>query len=365
MEMKVSSSQGKRKRRFQGIGAKAGLPPGAMVFVGERKMDAARLDVVHYTEADWQELRNVSVDQCEALARAPGVTWISVRGVHDVDLIEDLGRRLDVLPGTMMDIVNTAQRIKAEEFPGYLYVVLRMITVNAPGKVLEGENVSLVIGERYLISFQEKESEVFEEVRKRLQGARARVQSMGADYLAYALMDAVVDQYFSAIEHVGDQIEEIDDRIMIESQESDIQEIHRLKREILTLRKAVWPLREELGILEKSETPFIRTGTRVFLRDLYDHTMQAMDMVETFRDVLVSVHDTYLSAISNRMNRIMEVLTIVATIFIPLTFITGVYGMNFWYMPELKWRIGYFLIWGVMITIGACMVVYFRKKRWL
>lgn len=336
-----------------------------MVFVGEQKMDTVRFNIIHYTETGLEELRDASVDRCEEFAGTPGVTWISVRGIHDVDLIEALGKRLGLHPLTMEDIVNTTQRIKTEEFPGYLYVVLKMITANGTGDDLEAENVSLVIGGNYVVSFQEKESEVFETVRSRLLSDRAHIRSMSADYLAYALMDAVVDQYFSAIERTGDRIEEIDDRIMTGPQPEGIQEIHRLKREVLTVRKAIWPLREEIGALERSASPLIRSETRVFLRDLYDHTIQAIDVVETLREILSGVQDTYLSAISNRMNRVMEVLTTVATIFIPLTFIAGVYGMNFEYMPELEWRLGYFIVWGVMIAVGAGMMLYFRKKRWM
>ena len=364
-EKAVARYQGRKKRRFHGVSAKASLPPGTMVFVGERKMEAVRFDIIHYTETGLEELRDASVDQCAAFARAPGVTWINVQGIHDVGLIEALGKRLGLHPLTMEDIVNTTQRTKTEEFPGYLYVVLKTITANKTGNALEAENVSLVIGENYIVSFQEKEGEVFEALRSRILSDKARIRSMSADYLAYALMDAVIDQYFFAIERTGDRIEEIEDRIMIGPQPEGIQEIHRLKREILTLRKAVWPLREEIGALERGETPLIHPETRVFLRDLYDHTIQAIDVVETLREILSGVQDIYLSAISNRMNRVMEVLTTVATIFIPLTFIAGVYGMNFEYMPELEWRLGYFVVWGVMIAVGAGMTLYFRKKRWM
>jgi len=227
------------------------------------------------------------------------------------------------------------------------------------------EHVSLILGENYVISFLEDEGDVFDGLRERIRTAKGRIRSMKSDYLAYALMDAVVDNYFQAMESIGDHLEEIDDKIMVDPKPDDIQEINRLKRDILSLRKAVWPLREEIGVLEKSESLLVSPDTKIFFRDLYDHTIQIIDMVETYRDILGGMHDVYLSSISNRMNEIMKVLTIIATIFIPLSFIVGVYGMNFEYMPELKWRWGYYMVWGLMVMAGIGMLGYFKRKKWL
>jgi magnesium transporter len=240
-----------------------------------------------------------------------------------------------------------------------------MMAFGEASRLVKVEHVSLILGDGYVISFLEDEGDPFDEVRQRLRSANGRIRAMKADYLAYALMDAVVDHYFLAIEGIGDRIEEIDDRLLTDPRPEDIQEVHRLKRNILDLRKAVWPLREEIGALEKRESPLFCAETKVFLRDLYDHTIQAIDMLETLRDILGGLQDTYLSSMSNRMNEVMKMLTIIATIFIPLTFIAGVYGMNFEHMPELKWRRGYYLIWGIMIAIGIGMVTYFKKKKWL
>ena len=355
----------RKKKKAPSPGNKAGLAPGTMVFIGEQKMDTVRVDVIDYTESALNELRDVSVDRCGQLAKDPGVTWINVNGIHDVALIEKLGKYLGLHPLTLEDIVNTGQRPKTEEFSGYIYVVLKMISFDEATSQTHIEHVSLILGENHVVSFLEDEGDVFDAVRERLRTAKGRIRSMKADYLAYALMDAVVDNYFLAVERIGDRIEELDDQILADPKSESMQEVHRLKRDILNLRKAVWPLREEIGALDKSESALIRPETKVFLCDLYDHTIQVIDMVETFRDILGGMHDTYLSSVSNRMNETMKVLTIIATIFIPLTFIAGVYGMNFEHMPELKWPWGYFLILGVMLAVGIGMVGYFRKKKWM
>jgi magnesium transporter len=352
---------GKHRRRS----AKAGLPPGTMMFIGEKKMNTARVDLIDYNESELKELRDASIDQCGETAKTLGLRWINVNGIHGVDLIASLGKCLDLHPLTLEDIVNTAHRPKIEEFPGYIYVVLKMISYDEAANRPEIEHVSLVFGEKYVVSFQEKDGDVFNSVRERLRTSKGRIRSLKADYLAYALMDAVVDNYFLAIERIGDRIEDLDDQMPASPVHDDMQQLHQHKRDILSLRKAVWPLREEIGALAKSESALIRPETKVFLRDLYDHTIQVIDMVETSRDILASMHDTFLSSMSNRMNEVMKVLTIIATIFIPLTFIAGVYGMNFEYMPELKWPWGYFFVLGVMLAIGLGMIGYFRNKKWL
>ncbi len=344
---------------------KAGMAPGSPVFIGERKLEKVRIDIINYSEDGVDEFRDVSLENCSDQAKSPTVTWINISGIHDLSILETLAKNFNLHPLTLEDLVNTAHRPKTEEFPNYLFVALKMMIYNEDQNRVDVEHVSLILGESYVISFQEDEGDVFDTVRERLRSSKGRIRTMKSDYLAYTLMDAVVDHYFFALERIGDFIEEIDDRILTDPKPDDIQETHRLKRDILTLRKAVWPLREEIGALEKSESPLIRQETKMFLRDLYDHTIQVIDMVENFRDILGGMHDTYLSSISTRMNEIMKVLTIIATIFIPLTFIAGVYGMNFEHMPELKWTWGYYLIWAIMIMIGGGMLMFFRRKKWL
>ncbi len=361
----MSNARNRNKARRPRASAKAGLSPGTPVFIGEQKLDTATVEVIEYDDTHLERLRGVPLAACIEQAKSTAVTWINVNGVHDVSLIEALGKGLDLHPLTREDIVNTAQRPKAEEFPGYLYVVLKMLSLDDATGQVRSEHVSLVLGEHFVISFQEQEGDVFDAVRGRIQSARGRIRTMKADYLAYALMDAVVDHYFTVIERIGDRIDELEAQVLADAGPDVMHEVHRLKRDMLTLRRAVWPLREEVAMLEKSDSPLIRTGTRVFLRDLYDHAIQVIDMVETFRDLLGGLHDTYLSRVSNRMNEIMKVLTIIATTFIPLTFVAGIYGMNFEHMPELKWPWGYGLAWGVMIMVAGGMLVYFRRKKWL
>jgi len=365
-EKEGAAGAGRRRRGIaRGRGSKVGLPPGTMVFIGERKKENARVDVMDFDGNRLEERRDVPPERWGDLAEAGRVRWIDVRAIHDVALIGELGKSLGLHPLTLEDIVNTGQRPKVEEFPDYIYIVLKMISFNEETKQTEMEHVSLILGKNVVVSFQEGDSDPFRAVRDHLRAAKGRIRSMGADYLAYALMDAVVDNYFLTMERIGDRIEDLDDRILADPRPEALEEVHRLKRDILSLRKAVWPLREEFGMLDKSESGLIRRETRVFLRDLYDHSIQIIDIVETFRDILGGMHDTYLSGVSNRMNEIMKVLTIIATIFIPLTFISGIYGMNFEHMPELKLRWGYFLVLGIMLAVGGGMLRYFRKKKWL
>lgn len=361
----MTKHKGRRRTKSHSRADKVGLPPGVMMFIGEQKMDSAKINLIDYNETKLKELDDVTVDHCGKLVKIPTVTWINVNGLHDLSLIKSLGECLDLHPLTMEDIVNSSQRPKTEVFPGYIFMVLKMISYNFTLNQMEMEHVSLILGENHVISFQEKEGDLFDSVRNQIRTAKGRIRSMKADYLAYALMDAVVDNYFIVVEYMGDQIEELEGQILTDPNSNTLQEVHRLKRDLLNMRKAVWPLREEISSLKKNESTLIRSETKVFLGDLYDHTIQVIDLVETFRDVLSGIHDLYLSGISNRMNEIMKVLTIIATIFIPLTFIVGVYGMNFEHMPELKLRWGYFFVWGGMITIGIGMVAFFRKKKWL
>ncbi len=351
--------------RKAGRSKKAGLSPGTPVFIGERKQEKVRIEIIAYSPDRVEENRDASLKDCLRKRKEGGVTWINVNGIHDVDLIQALAQHFRIHPLTTEDIVNAHQRPKAEGFEDYLFAALRMLTYDKNLHSVESENISLVIGDGYLISFQERQGDVLDPLRERIRAGRGLIRSAKSAYLAYRIMDSVVDEYFVVIEKLGDHIEELDDLILTDPGSEQMRELHRLKREILFLRKAVWPLREELAAIEKSESRLIGSPTRLYLRDLYDHTIQIIDMIETYRDIIGGMHDTYLSSLSNRMNEVMKVLTIIATIFIPLTFIAGLYGMNFEFMPELKWPSGYFLVLGVMVVIAGGMLAYFRKKRWL
>ncbi|MGE0485498.1 MAG: magnesium/cobalt transporter CorA [Gammaproteobacteria bacterium] len=341
-----------------------GRSPGLPVFVGERKRDAVHLHVIDYAESGVTELEHASLDDCMRAGDGATVTWINVDGIHDVDMLSTLGARLGLHPLTVEDIANSTQRPKAEEYPGYIFLALKMILFDRESASLVVEHVSLVIGERFVLTCLEDAGDVFDEVRARIRGGRGRIRAQGADYLGYALADAVVDHYFLTLDDFGNHIDELDDAILEAPSPAHVREIHRLKREAIRLRRAVWPLREEIIWLERSESRLVSHDTHVYLRDLHDHTLQVVDMVDGYRDILGTLHDTYLSAVSNRLNEIMKVLTVISTVFIPLTFLVGVYGMNFRHMPELEWHWGYPLVWLVMVVIAAAMLSQFKRRGW-
>jgi magnesium transporter len=345
-------------------GIKSGMAPGTPVFIGERRREHTRIDVLDFSVTEFHEHAGTTLEQACTLAQSPSVTWINIAGVHDLALLETLGQRFQLHPLTLEDIANTMQRPKVEESPGYLFIVLKMLSFREQPARVEQEQVSLILGDGYVLSFLEDQGDVFDSVRNRIRQSNGRLRHMQADFLLYLLMDAVVDHYFLAVEGLGECIEEIDERLLVDARREDIREIHRLRSEVLKLRRAVWPLREGVAALEKSASPLIQSGTRVFLRDLYDHGVQVIDMVEANRDILAGMHDTWLSSNANRMNEIMKVLTIISTLFIPLTFIAGVYGMNFRFMPELQWRWGYPAAWLLMLAIGGGMLAWFRWRGW-
>jgi magnesium transporter len=356
--------RGKKQDVFR-RGKKAWLPPGTPVFVGEKKQDVVGISIMNYSTEEIEEIQNATIDDCQRAQDSSNIVWIHVSGIHDVNATQTLANLFGLHPLTTEDISNANQRPKVEEFDDYLFFALKMLTYNGQTHAIEDENVSIILTEKHVISFQERQSDVLNPIRERIRSSKGKIRSEGADYLAYAIMDGVVDEYFVALEQFGDYIEQLDDEILTAPAKVHMQELHRLKREIVFLRKAVWPLREEVSAIEKSASRLVDASIRPFLRDLYDHTIQIIDIVETYRDIIGGMHDTFLSSMSNRMNEIMKVLTIIGTIFIPLTFIVGVYGMNFENMPELKWRWGYFGLLGIMAALGLTMLALFKKRKWL
>jgi len=344
---------------------KAGLPPGTLVHIGEKKVEKTRITVMDYDERTFQEKEVAAVEECFEFKETSTVTWINVEGLHDVGIIEKLGNRFGLHPLIQEDILNTAERPKMEDYGDHIFLLLKVFVLGTRNHDEKIQQVSLVLGSNFVISFQEKESGVFDPVRDRIRKDKGRLRKLGPDYLAYALIDGIVDGYFGFLEKLSEEIELLEDELVTDPKREILQKIHSLKREMIYIRKSVWPLREVVNGLERLETPLIKETTDVFLRDVYDHTIQVIDSVETLRDVLSGMLETYLSSVSNRMNEVMKVLTIIATIFIPLTFIAGVYGMNFKFMPELEWRGGYFVIVGVMVVVAVVMLVFFRKKKWL
>lgn len=344
---------------------KVGQPPGTPLFIGRRKMDEVRLSYIRYNENLHEEKENSTPEECAELCKSSDVVWINVEGIHDTETIEKIGELFNIHSLTVEDIVNTMQRPKFEDFDSYLFIVLKMLSYSDISTGMETEQVCMILGDNYVITFQEKPGDVFDSVRNQIRGCRGRIRRAGSDYLAYALIDAIVDSYFLILETIGDQIEEIEDQVILNPNPDKVIKIHKFKRAMLFMRRTAWPLREEIALLEKSGSDLVREPTAVFLRNLYDHTIQVIDTVETYRDIISGMHDMYLSSVSNRMNQVMKVLTIIATIFIPLTFISGVYGMNFRYMPEIGWKYGYYAILGLMLVISLVMLTYFRKKKWI
>jgi len=351
-------------RLFGQRSLKTGQPPGTLVHVGQRKAEEVTINVARYDATRLEERRVDHIAECLALADETLITWISIVGLHETAILAEMGECFGFHPLVLEDILNTEQRPKMEEFGDYLFVVLRTIRPNEEGE-LEPEQVSVILGPRYVISFQERHAGDFLPIRERLRGAAGRLRRQGADYLAYALLDTIVDSYFDTLEGLGEQMETLEEELLAEPSRETMQQLHHLKQDVILLRRSVWPLREVIGAMERGETPLIQDATQIYLRDLYDHTIQVMDAIETYRDTLSGMLDIYLSSISNTMNAVMKVLTIIGTIFIPLTFIAGVYGMNFRYMPELEARWAYPAVWVVMAITASAMVFYFKRKRWL
>ena len=344
---------------------KAGLPPGTLVHIGEKMSERTKITVFEFDELSFQEREPENLGECFLFKKEPTVTWVNVHGVHEVEILEKFGNCFGLHPLVMEDILNTDQRPKIENYGEDLFIVLKMLSYDEKKGEISAEQVSLVLRSNAVLSFTEKEKGAFTPIQERLRSGKGRLRKMGADYLAYTLLDIIVDHYFAILEKLSEKIEELEEKLVTNPTTPILQKIQNLKREMIFLRKWVWPLREVISSLERGESSWIKEGTRFYLRDVYDHTIQVMDTVETFREVLSGMMDIYLSSINNRMNAVMKVLTIIATIFMPLTFLAGVYGMNFKHMPELEWQWGYPLLWVFMILIAVFMLISFRKKKWL
>jgi len=348
-----------------------GLAPGELIHIGERKTEKIRITVIDYDEKNFQEREISNVEECFPFKDKKTVTWVNIDGLHDVETIDKIGKCYDIHPLILEDIVNTDQRPKIEDFENYIFFVLKMLYLDEKTHEIHAEQVSLILGPNYVISFQESIGDVFDSIRNRIRSSKGRIRKMGNDYLAYSLIDAIVDNYFVILEKVGEKIESIEEKVISNPIPETLQTIYNLKRGIIFLRKSVWPLREVISGLQRSESKLINRSTNIYLRDVYDHTIQVIDSIETYRDMTSGMLDIYMSSVSNKMNEVMKVLTIFAAIFIPLTFIAGVYGMNFnpnaspFNMPELSWKWGYIAIWIVMICVAITMLIYFRRKKWL
>jgi magnesium transporter len=357
-------------RFIKKISQKKGLPPGTPVYIGEERTEQVKITIIDY-DNDMFEVHEVeTVEECLPYKDKPGMTWINVEGIHDISIVEKLGACFGLHPLIVEDIVNTGQRPKVDISDDYIFIVMKVITWDQTDKVIQVEQVSLVLGRNFVITFQEQDGDIFNAVINRIKSNKGRIRRLGADYLVYSLMDGIVDNYFKVLENIGEDIEDMEEELVDNPTPETVHKIHFIKREMIFLRKSVWPLREIVSSLEREETPLIQETTIIYLKDIYDHTIQVIDIIETYGDIISGMLDVYLSSISNRMNAVMKVLTIIATIFIPLTFIAGIYGMNFntekspFNMPELNWYYGYPFVLGLMAAIGFIMLILFKRKKW-
>jgi len=343
---------------------KAGLSPGTLIHIGDTYSEKSKITVIRYDENFFDEKELSSAADLREEKDKPGKLWINIDGLQDVALLENVGNLFGLHPLILEDILNTDQRPKIEDLSEYLYIVLRNFYKHETDS-LYSEQVSIVLGNNFILSFQEKESALFEPVRERLRGDKGRIRKAGSDYLVHALIDSVVDNYFILLEDMEDRIEKLENDLIKQTSPTRLQSIHNLKRELIFLRKSLWPLRETISSLQRSDSPLIDEPNAIYFKDIFDHIIAIIDTVDTFRDMLSGMLDIYLSSASMRLNEVMKVLTIIATIFMPLTFLAGVYGMNFKYMPELEWRWGYFAVLAVMLTIAVLMLKFFSRKKWL
>jgi len=342
---------------------KTGLSPGSLVHVGTEYAEKSKITLIRYSETVFEEKEIASISDLVREKKDEGIIWINVDGL-DAKSIEDIGEIYDLHPLILEDILNTEQRPKTEDFGNYIYIVLKNFhnqdNINSPS-----EQVSIILGNNFILSFKEKETSLFEPIRERLRGNKGRIRKAGPDNLAHALIDNVVDNYFFVLEELEERIEYLEDDLVTQTSPVNLQAIHNLKRELIVLRKSLWPLREAISTLERTDSELITASTHIYFKDIFDHIIAIIDTVETYREMLSGMLDIYLSTVSYKLNEVMKVLTIIATIFMPLTFLAGLYGMNFKYMPELEWRFGYFGILIVMLGIALLMLKYFKNKKWL
>ncbi len=344
---------------------KPGTPPGSLVYTGDRRTDQVRLDLVNYDKQHCDERVLDKIEDAVPSRDQPSMSWLNIVGLHEPAILESLGHRFGYHPLVLEDILNTHQRPKFEEHDDYLFAVVRLLHYDDASGQIETEQVSLVASAGLLVSFQEIPGDVFHPVRQRIRDGRPRIRGSGSDYLLYALLDTIVDHYFLILEKLGERIEALEDTLMDHPTRESLAEIYRLKRELSTVRKAVWPVRELAAGLERSESRLIRKTTHLFVHDVYDHAVQVIDAAENYREIVSGLLDMYLSSISNRTNDVMKVLTMIATIFIPLSFLAGLYGMNFEHMPELHYPWAYPLLLSVMAVVALGFVIYFKRKNWL
>lgn len=351
----------KKKAR---VSKKIGLPPGSLVYLGEKKVEKVKITLTEYDEKGYKTYELDSAEEIEPFTDTPQVTWVNVCGLHETDFLKEIGEKFKIHPLVLEDILNTDTRPKIEITDDYLFIVMKLFIYNVEHKIFEPEQVSFILGRSFIFSFVEKGDEIFNPVRDRISSQLGKIRKRGSDYLLYALMDIVIDYYFLALEKIEERIELLDDEVISDPDKSQAEKIYNLKNLLLMLRRSVMPMREIVNQLIKDEGDLLEESIEPYLRDLYDHVIHINETLEVQREITTGLMETYLSMMSNKMNEVMKVLTVIATIFIPLTFIVGIYGMNFHYMPELEWPWAYFAVWGVMIAVVIVMILYFKRKDW-
>lgn len=340
-----------------------GKAPGSLIYTGMQKDVKVTMSVIRYNSDSYEKFQIDNVSDMGVEKKVEQVSWININGIHDTKIIESIGRDFELHSLLLEDILNIEQRPKIEQYGDNIVVFFKMLYLT--DKELDIEPISIVLGPNYLISFQEREGDIFDNVRERIENSNGRIRKRGSDYLLFALMDAVIDNYFVVMEEIAERLEALEDKLFEDSDETLLYELQQYRKQIVRMRRSIYPLREVVGRLDRSQYDIILEDTERFFRDLYDHTIQIIETIETFKETVSSLKDVYMTGVSNRMNEIMKVLTLIATIFIPVTFVAGVYGMNFDHMPELHWEYGYPAAWTLMALMGLGMFIFFRKKKWL
>jgi len=338
-----------------------GLPPGTLAAPAEAHTPKT-IRVIHYTA---ESIDEAEVDSVEAIAEhlgKGGVAWINLDGLGNVDMVRELGTMFGLHPLALEDVLNVRQRPKVDDYDDHLYAVIRMLHYE---DAVETEQVSVFLGKNVVLTFQEHPGDCLEPIRDRLRKGKGQIRRQGADYLMYAILDAIIDGYFPFLDQLSDVVEKLEAQVVERPDRKTLGRVHNVKRDLLNIRRSIWPLRDAINSLIREESHLVGDTARLYLRDCYDHAIHVLDVIETYRELAGGLMDVYLSSLSNKMNEVMKVLTVIATIFIPLTFIAGVYGMNFETMPELKWRWGYAAVWAVMIALAVVMLALFRRKGWL
>ncbi len=344
---------------------KAGLPPGTLVHIGSQKTNEVVLNVIDYTVENFKEFNCGTIEESFEFKMTNSVSWINIDGLHDLDTISKIGEHFDLHHLLLEDILNTEHRPKAEEFDDYLFVTLKMLGISPKDESIITEQVSFILGPNWLISFQEQAGDIFENLRVNIRESKGNIRSKTVDYLFYRLIDTVVDNYYFVIEHISETIEGLESRVLKNPDNNILEEIQNLKKELIQLKRNVMPLREVVAELMSETNHLFKKSTFRYLKDVHEHIIQVNESIDSQQNMLSGITDLYLSGASHKMNQIMQVLTIISTIFIPLTFLAGIYGMNFEHMPELKWKYSYLMLWIVMILIFIRLLYYFRSKKWL